>query len=128
VASVVARRGRHAVLDNRRDVLADHRADSLVLGGSGVALKARDTQAGDHLVNRHRAQLARMRRLWPMPARPPEQTDRPPSGSMAVFVLGSEAEELLEVLAGNDTAPADLHIQQVPPTHLVVEQVTGESG
>jgi hypothetical protein len=63
-----------------------------------------------------------------MPTRLIEQTDRPPSGSMAVFVLGSKAEELLEVLAGNDTAPADLHIQQVPATHLVVEQVTGESG
>ena len=46
---------------------------------------------------------------------------------MAVAVLGSEAEELLEVLAGDDTAPADLHIQQVPATHLVVEQIAGES-
>jgi hypothetical protein len=43
-------------------------------------------------------------------------------------MLGNEAEELLEVLAGDDTAPADLHIQQVPAMHLVVEQVTGESG
>ncbi len=39
-----------------------------------------------------------------------------------VYDLGSEAEELLEVLAGNDAAPADLHIQQVPAAHLVVEQ------
>jgi hypothetical protein len=39
--------------------------------------------------------------------------------------LESQAEELLEVLAGNDAAPADLQIQQVPAAHLVVEQVAG---
>src|SRR5260370_26353704 len=42
------------VASHRRDVLADHCADSLVLGGSGVLLKARGSQAGDHLVNGHR--------------------------------------------------------------------------
>ena len=32
------------------------------------------------------------------------------------------------MLAGNDAAPADLHIQQVPAAHLVVEQVAGQPG
>jgi hypothetical protein len=42
-----------------------------------------------------------------------------------VYYLRSEAEELLQVLAGNDAAPADLDVRQVPAAHLVVEQVAG---
>jgi hypothetical protein len=32
------------------------------------------------------------------------------SGGLGLFALGREAEELLEVLAGDDATPADLHI------------------
>src|SRR5260370_8219829 len=41
------------VASHRRDVLADHCADSLVLGGSGVLLQAPRAQPGAHLVTCH---------------------------------------------------------------------------
>ena len=45
-----------------------------------------------------------------------------------VAVLGSDAEELVQVLAGDQAAPADFDVGQVAAAHLVVEQVAGQSG
>jgi len=42
--------------------------------------------------------------------------------------LGSQAEELVEVPAGNDAAPAGPSHKQVPAAHLVVQQVAGQPG
>jgi hypothetical protein len=42
--------------------------------------------------------------------------------------LGGETEELLEVLAGDEPAPADLDVGQVSSPHLVVQQVAGQPG
>ena len=39
--------------------------------------------------------------------------------------LGGDAEELLQVLAGDEPPPADLDVGQVPAAHLVIEQVAG---
>jgi len=50
------------------------------------------------------------------------------SGGLGLFVLGRDAQKLLEMLAGDDAAPADLGIRQVPAAHLVVEQVARQSG
>ena len=41
---------------------------------------------------------------------------------------GGDAEELLEVLAGDQAAPADLEVVQVAAAHLVVQQVAGQAG
>ena len=45
-----------------------------------------------------------------------------------VAVLGGDAEELLQVLAGDQASPANLDVGQVAAAHLVVEQVTGQAG
>ena len=45
-----------------------------------------------------------------------------------VAVLGGDAEELLQVLAGDQAPPADLDVGQVAAAHLVVEQVAGQAG
>jgi hypothetical protein len=42
--------------------------------------------------------------------------------------LRRDAEELLQVLAGDQAAPADLDGGQVAAAHLVVEQVAGQAG
>ena len=42
--------------------------------------------------------------------------------------LGGDAEELLQVLAGDQAPPADLDVGQVAAAHLVVEQVAGQAG
>ena len=42
--------------------------------------------------------------------------------------LGGDAEELLQMLAGDQAPPADLDVGQVAAAHLVVEQVAGQAG
>ena len=42
--------------------------------------------------------------------------------------LGGEAEELLQVLAGDEPPPADLDVGQIAAAHLVIEQVSEQSG
>ena len=42
--------------------------------------------------------------------------------------LGGDAEELLQVLEGDQAVPADLDVGQVAAAHLVVEQVAGQAG
>jgi hypothetical protein len=41
---------------------------------------------------------------------------------------GSIAEELLQVMAGDESASADFDVGQVAATHLVVKQVAGQAG
>jgi hypothetical protein len=48
--------------------------------------------------------------------------------SLGRSVCRGDREELLEVLARDQAAPADLEIGQVPAAHLVVEQVAGQAG
>ena len=45
-----------------------------------------------------------------------------------VAVLGGDAEELVQVLAGDQPPPADFDVGQVAAAHLVVEQVAGQAG
>ena len=42
--------------------------------------------------------------------------------------LGGDAEELLQVLEGDQPPPADLDVGQVAAAHLVVQQVAGQAG
>jgi hypothetical protein len=41
-------------------------------------------------------------------------------------LLGANAEELLEVLAGDQAPSADLDVVEVPASHLVIKQVSGK--
>ena len=45
-----------------------------------------------------------------------------------VAALGGDAEELLQVLAGDQAPPADFDVGQVAAAHLVIEQVAGQAG
>ena len=57
-----------------------------------------------------------------------EAVSAPVAGWRQSCLRGGIAEELLQVMAGDDPASADLHEEQVAAAHLVVEQVTGQAG
>ena len=54
-----------------------------------------------------------------------EAVSAPIAGWRQSCLPGGIAEELLQVMAGDDPASADFHEEQVAAAHLVVEQVTG---
>ncbi len=50
------------------------------------------------------------------------------AGAVAGCLRGSISEELLQVVAGNESAAADFDVGEVAVAHLVVQQVAGQAG